>query len=263
MIYTSISVQREPDFLTLTLNRPQCRNAMSLKMVEELSHAIESVASDLSCRAIVLRGCGGHFCSGGDLNDFTAAQGQGDGALALQDTNRAFGRLITQLEHAPQFTLGLLEGSVLGGGFGLACVCDYLIATQDCQFGLPETSLGLIPAQIAPFVVKRIGLTNTRPIALLGQKLNSEQAATINLVNEVQDSPAQLTLRRDQILATLGRCAPRANATTKALLHRTLTEPQEKLLDWAAEAFAESLTGDETKEGLSAFRDKRAPQWRQ
>ena len=141
--------------LHITLNRPESRNAMSLTMVNELMAVFESVAGDTTIRAIVLRGTGGHFCAGGDIKDMAGARQQaasGDDN-AFQTLNRRFGEMITAANRQPQVMITVLEGAVLGGGFGLACISDVAIASEDATFGLPETGLGVIPAQIAPFVV--------------------------------------------------------------------------------------------------------------
>lgn len=154
--------------LRITLNRPQSRNAMSLAMVGELRAVLAAVRDDRSVRALVLRGADGHFCAGGDIKDMAGARAAG--AEAYRTLNRAFGSLLEEAQAAPQLLVALVEGAVLGGGFGLACVSDVAIAAADAQFGLPETSLGILPAQIAPFVVRRIGLTQARRLALTADR---------------------------------------------------------------------------------------------
>ena len=160
----TLSLEPHNGVLHITLNRPECRNAMSLQMVSELRAVLAAVRDDRQVRALVLGGAGGHFCAGGDLKDMANARAQG--ADAYRELNRAFGALLEEAQNAPQVLICVLQGAVLGGGFGLACVSDIALADDQAQFGLPETSLGLLPAQIAPFVVQRIGLTQTRRLAL-------------------------------------------------------------------------------------------------
>ncbi|MCB1838069.1 MAG: enoyl-CoA hydratase/isomerase family protein, partial [Alcanivoracaceae bacterium] len=163
-------LQQDGPFLHVTLNRPEVRNALSTGMAQELMRVFAAVRDDESIRALILRGAGGHFCAGGDIKDMAGARA----ALASGDQdamfrfNRAFGEMITVCNELPQTVVAVIEGASLGGGFGLACVSDIAIAHADATFGLPETGLGVIPAQIAPFVVKRIGLTQTRRLALTG-----------------------------------------------------------------------------------------------
>ena len=245
--------------LHITLNRADCRNAMSLQMVGELRAVLAAVREDRQVRALVLGGAGGHFCAGGDLKDMANARTQG--ADAYRELNRAFGALLEEAQHAPQVLICVLQGAVLGGGFGLACVSDIAIADHQAQFGLPETSLGLLPAQIAPFVVQRIGLTETRRLALTAARFDGHQARRLGLVHFVEQDPQALAERLDEVLQHVLCCAPEANAMTKKLLLASAGQPSSELLDEAAQWFSEAVTGAEGIEGTMAFVQKRKPGW--
>ncbi len=245
--------------LHVTLNRPDCRNAMSLAMVEELRAVLAAVRGDAGVRALVLRGAGGHFCAGGDIKDMASARAAG--VDAYRDLNRAFGSLLEEAQAQPQVLIVVLEGAVLGGGFGLACISDIAIALEGAQFGLPETSLGILPAQIAPFVVKRIGLTQARRLALTAARFDGSEALGLGLVHFAETDAAALEQRLAESLEQVRRCAPGANARTKALLLATESEPLAVLLDHAAEQFAAAVTGPEGAEGTLAFVQKRKPNW--
>ncbi|WP_095196737.1 enoyl-CoA hydratase/isomerase family protein [Pseudomonas sp. Irchel 3A7] len=245
--------------LHITLNRPQSRNAMSLQMVNELRAVLAAVRDDRAVRALVIGGAGGHFCSGGDIKDMANARNQG--ATAYRELNRAFGALLEETQHAPQVVITVLQGAVLGGGFGLACVSDIAMADHQAQFGLPETSLGLLPAQIAPFVVQRIGLTQTRRLALTAARFDGTQARRMGLVHFVEHDPQALAERLDEVLAHVLCCAPQANAATKKLLLASAVQPSSELLDDAAQWFSEAVTGAEGVEGTMAFVQKRKPGW--
>jgi isohexenylglutaconyl-CoA hydratase len=247
--------------LHVTLNRPESRNAMSLAMVGELRSVLESVRHDANVRAIVLRGAGGHFCAGGDIKDIAGARAAG--ADAYRTLNRAFGSLLEEAQHAPLVLIAVLEGAVLGGGFGLACVSDIALCQQDAKFGLPETTLGILPAQIAPFVVKRIGLTQTRRLALTAARFNGSEAERLGLVHFSEIDSEHLDARLHQVLSQVRQCAPQANAQTKALLLAAEHEALGPLLDRAAEQFAAAVTGAEGIEGTMAFMQKRPPKWAQ
>lgn len=255
--------------LYITLNRPDARNAMSLQMVNELMATFAAIENDTLIRAVVLRGAGGHFCAGGDIKDMASARGQAANASETGKDNpyfalnREFGYLITKVNQAPQVVVAVLEGAVLGGGFGLACVSDVAIAEQHAQFGLPETGLGVIPAQIAPFVVERIGLTQARRLALIGERFNGEEALRLGIVHYVQGGEEELAKQLQKVLQQIKRCAPNANRKTKALIHRVGHEPMEKLLDDAAQDFAEAVASEEGSEGTMAFVQKRLPTWAQ
>ncbi|SEO59420.1 enoyl-CoA hydratase/isomerase family protein [Pseudomonas sp. ok266] len=245
--------------LHITLHRPDSRNAMSLQMVAELRTVLAAVRDDRAVRALVLSGAGGHFCAGGDIKDMASARAQGTEAYRV--LNRAFGALLEEAQHTPQVLITVLQGAVLGGGFGLACVSDIAIADHQAQFGLPETSLGLLPAQIAPFVVQRIGLTETRRLALTAARFDGHQARGLGLVHFVEEDSQALAERLDEVLQHVLCCAPEANAMTKKLLLASAGQPSSELLDEAAQWFSEAVTGAEGVEGTMAFVQKRKPRW--
>lgn len=260
----SIQLERQGGILTLWLNRPESRNAMSLNMVNAIQQIFAHIAEDTSIRAVILRGKGGHFCAGGDIKDMAGLRVEAANAGSLQpyiDFNRRFGVMIEQVDQAPQTVVAILEGAVLGGGFGLACVSDVAISRDNAQFGLPETGLGVLPAQIAPFVVKRIGLTQARRLALLGLRFNGETALKFSVVHEVASDEAALEQKLAETVQQIKRAAPLASRTTKALLHRTLNESLDTLLDDAAQQFAQAVGGAEGQEGTMAFIQKRLPTW--
>lgn len=262
---TTLLLEQAQGVLYITLNRPDSRNAMSLAMVEELRGVLRTSAADASIRALVLRGTGGHFCAGGDIKDMAGARAraQTDGEDAYRHLNRAFGALLEEAQNVPQVLIAVLEGAVLGGGFGLACVSDIAIAQHSAKFGLPETSLGVIPAQIAPFVVKRIGLTQTRRLALTAARFDGAEALRLGLVHFSEADEAALEQRVQQVLEQVRQCAPGANAATKALLLATENEALNSLLDQAAGLFAAAVVGEEGVEGTMAFMQKRKPRWAQ
>ena len=239
--------------LHITLNRPECRNAMSLEMVKELRAVLAQLDSQV--RAVVISGAGGHFCAGADVKDLIGAGNQ------MQALNRAFGTLLQEVEALPQVVIVLLQGAVLGGGFGLACVSDIAIADHKAQFGLPETRLGLLPAQIAPFVVKRIGLTQARRLALTAARFDGVEAERLGVVHFVEHDPQALAQRLDEVLGQVLQCAPGANARTKSLLLASVNEPLGAVLDRGAQWFAEAVTSEEGIEGTQAFVQKRMPRW--
>lgn len=260
----SIQLERQGSILTLWLNRPESRNAMSLNMVNAIQQVFAHIAEDSSIRAVILRGKGGHFCAGGDIKDMAALRVEAANVGSLHpyvDFNRRFGAMIEQVDQAPQTVIAILEGAVLGGGFGLACVSDIAISRDNAQFGLPETGLGVLPAQIAPFVVKRIGLTQARRLALLGLRFNGETAQKLGVIHEVVRDDIELEQLLADTIQQIKRAAPLASRTTKALLHRTLNESLDSLLDDAAQQFAQAVGGAEGQEGTMAFIQKRLPNW--
>lgn len=249
--------------LTIHLNRPEVRNAMNLALVHEIMAVFDAIANNVGIRAVVLRGAEGNFCAGGDIKDMGKARKEKSepGKDPFFELNRAFGHMITQVNAAPQVVITLLEGAVLGGGFGLACISDIAIADNNAQFGLPETSLGLPPAQIAPFVVSRIGLTQARRLVLTGARFKGEEACALGVVHFTTNSNLAMNDLLEQQLNYIKRCAPNANRVTKELILNVGKVEHETLLDSAASSFSAAVQGDEGIEGTSAFVEKRPASW--
>ena len=256
--------------LHVTFNRPERRNALSTKMVEELIAVFGALAAAPELRAVVLRGAGGTFCAGADIKDMQSSRGASQPLAeaptfnprqAAARANRRFGVLMSAVNDAPQPVVAVVEGSVMGGGIGIVCASDVALASRDARFGLPETGLGLIPAQIAPFVVQRVGLTHARRLMVTGARVDGEEAARLGLVHELCDDAAALDVALARVLALIRRCAPRANAATKKLVLSAPGRPLTDVLDEAAQVFAEASVGDESREGTAAFVQKRVPKW--
>jgi isohexenylglutaconyl-CoA hydratase len=242
--------------LTVTLNRPKVANAMNLQMVNELMQVMAVIESQ-QYRVLVLKGANGNFCAGGDIKDMQSTKGD---VQALTELNRAFGLMIEKANKLPAVVICLLQGAVLGGGFGLACVSDVAIAQTSTSFALPETSLGIIPAQIAPFVVQRIGLTAVRRLALLGLRIDAQQALQLGVIHQLATDNNDLASQLESTVKLALKCAPKANQTTKALLHDVADVPMSELLDQAAISFAQAVA-DEGREGGKAFIEKRLANW--
>jgi len=178
-----------------TLNAPATRNALTDEMVAALRAACERARTDAALRVIVLRGAGGHFCAGGSLGGFASAIGQphGEGVDPLIAVNRDFGRLLQALCDLPQVLIAAVQGAAMGGGVGLVCCADHVIASPDAQFATPEVTLGIVPAQIAPFVVRRLGDATARAWLLSGARWNAHQALAAGLVNAIADGAVNVS----------------------------------------------------------------------
>jgi isohexenylglutaconyl-CoA hydratase len=268
--YDTLAVRVERGVLHVTLNRPEVRNAMSLRMVDELRAVLAQAESGEQVRVIVLRGAGGNFCAGADLKDMGAArqrelEGETD---AVAVANARFGALCVAFARTGLATIAVLEGAVMGGGLGLACVADIALAGRGAVLRLPETSLGVVPAQIAPFLVERLGLSQARRLAVTGGRLSADEALAIGLVHEVHDEGKEagtsaLEAALEATVARIRLCAPGAIAATKALMAHARLTPAADLVDDAARLFSQAARGPEGLEGMTAFLQKRAPRWAQ
>lgn len=260
---STLSLSEQDSVLTVLLQRPHARNAMTLQMVHELSTVFTAAEARDDLRVVVLRGSGGHFCAGADVKDLLRARSEPvtDTHHPVAQTNAAFGHLCVKFARLSLPTVCVLEGSVLGGGLGLACAADFTLADETAAFGLPETSIGVVPAQIAPFLVERLGFAQAKRLALMGGKVDAKEALALGLVHELHTSGAALERALEDLLARLLRCAPRATRVTKQLLLRARTDSAESLIEHAAQVFVAQLDSPEGAEGTLAFVQKRAPAW--
>ncbi len=263
MTFSTILIGLANAVFSITLNRPAQRNAMSLDMVRELHEALDAALADDGVRIILLRGAGGDFCSGGDIADLAQARAQmaEDGDDPIARMNVMFGQLCLAFAESPKPVVAILEGAVIGGGFGLACVADVALAHAGAKFRLSETSLGLVPAQIAPFLVSRLGFSVANRLALTAAAFDGVQAQQIGLVHGVSHDHAALQADCDAVLAAIKKSPPGALAATKALLRRAAREPAAAILQDAALVFANAVRGTEGYEGMLAFLQKRPPTW--
>ena len=259
-----IRLEREGPVLRLWLNRPEMRNALSAEMVREIQAAFDAIRDDRDTRVVVIRGTGGTFCAGGDIKNMsTAGTPPAPGATdELKAGNRRYGAMLLSIDEARQAVIAVVEGAAMGGGIGFASVADVTIALETAQFAMTEVTLGIVPAAISPFVVRRIGLTAARRFAVSGARLSAAQARDVGFVSEVCGDAAALDASVTATINQILKCAPDAVAETKRLVLRAASPlPMTELLDRAADSFAAAVRGPEGREGTTAFVEKRKPSW--
>lgn len=258
--YETLLVERRRFAVLATFNRPEVRNALSAQMWSEIDHLFASVREDRSVRAIVLRGAGGNFSAGGDLKERDRIGDRGD-ADATARRNAAGGEIIMRVDRAPQVVVAVVEGHTLGGGFGLACAADIVIADESVKLRLPEISLGIPPAQIAPYIVRRVGLARARRLALTSATIRGQEALSIGLVDFLCAGTDDLERQIAAILDDISRAGPNAIGATKELLRVAGRESSEEYIRQAAGMFASAYLSDEGQEGAAAARARRFPSW--
>jgi isohexenylglutaconyl-CoA hydratase len=257
MPHETLVVAREGPVLKITMDRPEARNALSPTMVRELTEVFTEARDDAGIRAVVLTGANGTFCAGGDLKGMET---RGGGKEATAASNRRFGALLELADTLPKAMIALIEGAAMGGGVGLVAISDWAIAEKSAKIGTPEVTVGLVPAQIAPFVAVRVGYTQARRMATYGLRLDAEEALRIGLVHELADGRDELLAKGVAAVNQVLRCAPEAVAETKKLVRASLREATGPTLDAASHTFAAALAG-EAREGIRAFVEKRRPAW--
>lgn len=262
MPHETLIVERDGPVLKVTFSRPEARNALSPAMVRELAEVLRDARDDAGVRAVVLMGAGGNFCAGGDLKGMEGSDAaRGAGTETTAASNRRFGALLEMADALPKAVIALVEGAAMGGGVGLVAIADWVIAEKAAQIGTPEVTVGVVPAQITPFLVQRIGYAQARRLASFGLRVGAQEAQHIGLVHEIADGRDELAARGIAAVNQCLRCAPQAVAETKRLVRASLAErPLGPVLDEASRMFAAALAG-EAREGIRAFVEKRKPAW--
>lgn len=258
-----IRIETQGASVHATLDAPPTRNALTDEMVAGLLRAIEQAEAEPAVRALVIRGAGGHFCAGGDFGRFRelmASTAPTTGPDPIATFNRAFGALLERLHGTTVATIAVVHGAAMGGGVGLAACCDFVLADGRAQFGTPEVTLGLPPAQIAPFVAARLGEAAALRLMLTGRRLDAAQALAHGLADEVHEDEA-LDQRLEGLLAELTRAEPAALRATKAILHHRRDTSLPAVLDFASVRFAASLRSGAAAEGIAALSARRPASW--
>lgn len=257
----TLLLEQEDGWLTVWLNRPEARNALSNEMAEELYAVARSLVDNRDIRGVTFRGKGGTFCAGGDLKGFRAITEGGQNQADVAAFSRRAGELFHAINELPQVTVMLVEGAAMAGGLGLVCAGDFVAVTADAKFALTETMLGIPPAQIAPLIVQRIGLAKARRIMLTAARFDGNEALALGIADAVVDAGEDFAALEAGLRKSVRLCAPGANAATKELVLAAPHLTRDEMLDRAAEGFASCLLGEEGREGVASFLEKRKPRW--
>lgn len=261
MRYETIDVTRDArGVATVTLNRPEKHNAMNAQMIAELTALAETLAAEPQTRAVVLTGAGPSFCAGADLG-WMRAQADKDRAGKMEEA-KALARMLGLWNALPKPLIGKVHGAAYGGGIGLIAVCDIVIGAQDTRLTLTETRLGLIPATIGPFVLRRLGEAFARQVFFTARPFDMAFLQRAGMVARVCPAEEMAEAVEEELRAILN-CAPGAVAAAKALC-RDLAGPDPTMAaDMTANALADCWETAETQQGIAAFFAKEIPPWRQ
>ncbi|MFP7673328.1 crotonase/enoyl-CoA hydratase family protein [Marivita sp. S0852] len=242
----------------VTLARADKHNALSAPMMSELEETARALAADKSVRVVVLAAEGPSFCAGGDLA-WMRAQFDMDPETRRMESRR-IATMLGALYDLPQPLIGRVQGNAFGGGVGLISVCDVAIGVETAKLGLTETRLGLLPANIGPYVLARMGGTRASEVFMSARVFDTVEAVRLNLLSR-SVAPSDLDSAVDAEITPYLSCAPGAVAEAKALM-RALSGPvTQQQVDVAIDALAARWQTDEAREGVGAFFDKRKPSW--
>lgn len=255
---TALLAHQDSGVLTLTLNRPEKRNALNPALIAELTIALEAAGRDPSCKVILLAGSGDAFCAGMDLAHLesliakTAAEHRAD--------TESIARLFRTLYDAPKPTIAAVNGTAIAGGMGLATLCDFTLAIPEAKFGYAEVRIGFIPAIVSAYLRRQIGEKHVRDLLLTGRLIQAPEALAMGLVTRVVAAPDLMAEARELARKLLAN-SPTAIAATKRLLNQQSRQRLDEDIELAIRASVDARSTGDFKEGIRAFLEKRKPVW--
>jgi methylglutaconyl-CoA hydratase len=253
-----VDVEREGAVARVWFNRPDVHNALSAELGANLVAAMVQLRDDPTCRVVVLGGRGPSFCAGADIGAMKAS------ANASYETNlgeaQRLAAMFATLADFPKPVVARVHGGVYGGGVGFCCVCDIVVASDDARFGLTEVRLGIIPGLISPYVIRRLGDRAARELMLTGERFDAARALALGVVNHVVPA-TELDASVNERVGELLKGAPHAQTRIKELFERWNDVGWNDYRASLPQTLASVRSGDEAKDGLAAFFDKRKPRW--
>jgi len=259
MSFETISIETDArGVATLMLDRPDKHNSLSAPMIDELTSAARQLGSDDAVRVVILTGAGASFCAGGDLG-WMREQFEASRESRMTEA-RKLAMMLKALNELPKPLIGRVQGQAFGGGIGMMSVCDTVVVVDSAKFGLTEARLGLIPATISPYVLARMGEGKARRVFMSARIFGAQEARELDLAAKVVAETALDEAIEKEIKPYL-EAAPAAVAASKALV-RSLGAPiTDAIIDDTIRRLADTWETPEAREGISAFFDKRKPDW--
>jgi methylglutaconyl-CoA hydratase len=256
--FDTLLYEVEKNVARVTFNRPDVHNAFNDVMIRELTEAFADIEKRPEVRAVVLSGEGKSFCAGADLNWMRRVKDYSYDENLSESLELA--EMLYKIYISPKPTIARVNGAAIGGGTGLVAVCDIAIAAETAKFSFSEVKLGLIPACISPYVVKKCGEGKCREFFLTGERLTADRALSAGLVNAVA-APEELDSVVDHYLSQLLTSGPEAIKICKELLRKVPQMSHAEVKKYTAEVIARIRMSDEGQEGMTAFLEKRKPRW--
>jgi len=257
MSYRTIELAYEGGIATITLNRPDKRNAISFELIEDLMGALHEVAKS-DALVLIVTGAGKAFCSGLDLDNLKSLLGRSP-EQNLQDSKTMVG-LFRSLYEFPKVTIAAVNGAAIAGGTGLALLCDFTIAVPEAKFGYTEVRIGFVPAIVSTFLLRQVGEKQARDLLLTGRVFGSDEAMRLGLINEIVPPEFLMTRARELAAVLMENSAASLRATKKLLTDHARAELDLQIEAAVRENAAIRSTAD-FREGISAFLEKRKPVW--
>ncbi|WP_290611598.1 enoyl-CoA hydratase/isomerase family protein [Arsukibacterium sp. UBA3155] len=257
-VYTQVTIDQR-GVANLVLNRPEVHNAFDDLMIAELIQVLDNLAANEQVKVLMLSANGKNFSAGADIN-WMRSMAEKDYAQNLDDANE-LATLMYKLDKFPKPTLALVQGAAFGGAVGLVACCDIAIASDTASFCLSEVKIGLIPAVISPYVMRALGERQSRRYFLTAERFTADTARSLGLLHEIV-SAAELPQKADALAEQLLQNSPAAMSAAKSLIHNIYNRKiSNNVVAHTTQAIAEIRVSDEGQEGLSAFLEKRRPNW--
>ncbi len=257
MGYNTIQLTHEGKVATITLNRPEKRNAISFELIEDLLRAFDEVEKS-DAIVLILTGAGKAFCSGLDLENLKSLLGRTP-EENVQDS-KTMARLFRTLYEFPKVTIAAVNGAAIAGGTGLALLCDFTLAVPDAKFGYTEVRIGFVPAIVATFLLRQVGEKQARDLLLTGRIFGADEALRLGLLNEVV-APENLMARARDLATLLMENSPASLRATKKLLNDHARAELDGQIESAIQENAAVRSTPDFREGISSFLEKRKPVW--
>jgi methylglutaconyl-CoA hydratase len=255
--FTTLTLTHDAGVATLTLNRPEKRNAVSFEMVEEFMKAVAEVERS-SSDVLIVTGTGTAFCAGVDLENLKALLGKQHDENVRDSATMA--RFFRRIYDFPKPTIAAVNGAAIAGGTGIATMCDFTLAVPEAKFGYTEVRIGFVPAIVSSFLVLQVGHKTARDLLLTGRLFDAEEAYSYGLVNEVL-SPEQLMPRARELAAQIMENSPSSVRATKKLINGFVRAQLDEQVADAVEDNARIRTTADFREGITSFLEKRTPKW--
>lgn len=259
MPYRTLTLETAAAIATITMTRAEKRNAISIQMIDELLAALEECEHAAAVRAVIITGAGKAFCAGMDLEGLQALAAQSH-EQNLEDS-RHMARLFRRLFDFPKPLIAAVNGAAIAGGTGIATLCDFTLAVPDAKFGYTEVRIGFIPALVSVFLRRQVGEKRARDLLLTGRIFDAAEAHALGLVSEIL-AAEKLLDRARELAATLLANSPTSLARTKALLSGFARANLDREIELAIAANAAIRSTADFREGLTAFLEKRSPEWK-
>jgi methylglutaconyl-CoA hydratase len=257
MAYTTIQLSIDSGVATVTLNRPDKRNAVSFALVEELLKALDEVEQS-PAQVLILTGAGKAFCAGLDLDELKNLLGKTRDEN-VEDSKR-MARIFRRIYDFPLPTIAAVNGAAIAGGTGFATMCDFTLAVPEAKFGYTEVRIGFVPAIVSSMLVWQVGHKIARDLLLTGRQFDATEAHRYGLVNEVVE-PSQLMTRARALAAQLMENSPSSMRATKRLINGFIAGQLDSQIEQAVQDNASIRTTADFREGITSFLEKRKPRW--